>query len=66
EAFDPNKHEALMHQPSVEVEPNAVCAELSRGYLMGERVLRPTRVAVAKAVEENAGPENDSGSKENE
>jgi molecular chaperone GrpE len=46
EAFDPTLHEALTHGFSGEVtEP--VCAEVFQpGYRIGERVLRPARVAV--------------------
>jgi molecular chaperone GrpE len=46
EPFDPTLHEALTHGFSAEVsEP--VCAEvLQAGYRVGERVLRPARVAV--------------------
>jgi molecular chaperone GrpE len=46
EPFDPTVHEALTHGYSSEVtEP--VCAEvLQSGYRVGERVLRPARVAV--------------------
>ena len=46
EPFDPTVHEALTHGYSAEVsEP--VCAEVFQpGYRVGERVLRPARVAV--------------------
>jgi molecular chaperone GrpE len=48
EPFDPNVHEALMHSYSAEVtEPTAVRI-LQPGYGIGERVLRPARVAVAE------------------
>ncbi|MFC5834293.1 nucleotide exchange factor GrpE [Nonomuraea insulae] len=46
--FDPTVHEALMHSYSTEVtEPTAV-EVLQPGYRMGDRVLRPARVAVAE------------------
>ncbi|MEV5750078.1 nucleotide exchange factor GrpE [Actinoallomurus sp. NPDC052308] len=48
EPFDPNVHEALMHSYSDEVtEPTAVQI-LQSGYRIGERTLRPARVAVAE------------------
>ncbi|MCO5997463.1 nucleotide exchange factor GrpE [Actinoallomurus rhizosphaericola] len=48
EPFDPNVHEALMHSYSDEVaEPTAVQI-LQAGYRIGERTLRPARVAVAE------------------
>jgi len=48
EAFDPNLHEALMHQVSNEVEEDSVAAVLQPGYRFGERVLRVARVSVAQ------------------
>jgi len=48
EPFDPTMHEALTHTLSAEVtEP--VCAEVYQpGYRVGDRILRPARVAVAE------------------
>ncbi|WP_307844031.1 nucleotide exchange factor GrpE [Actinospica acidithermotolerans] len=48
EQFDPNLHEALMHQSTDELEPDTVAAVLQPGYRFGERVLRVARVAVAQ------------------
>ncbi|WP_152050172.1 nucleotide exchange factor GrpE [Tautonia marina] len=45
--FDPNIHEALMQQPSSDHPEGTVVAELSRGYRLQDRVLRPSRVAVS-------------------
>ena len=52
EPFDPTVHEALTHTLSAEVsEP--VCAEVYQpGYRVGDRVLRPARVAVAEPEEQ--------------
>lgn len=48
EPFDPVIHEALMHSYSPDVtEPTAI-EVLQSGYRMGDRVLRPARVAVAE------------------
>lgn len=57
EPFDPNVHEALTHTLSAEVD-EPVCAEIYQpGYRVGERVLRPARVAVAEPSEpEGEGP----------
>ncbi|QGF25151.1 nucleotide exchange factor GrpE [Raineyella fluvialis] len=52
EPFDPQVHEALMHQPApegTEVDGPTVVAVLQPGYRIGERVLRPARVAVTGA-----------------
>jgi len=46
--FDPLKHEAVDHVPSDVHPPNTVVEEFHRGYSIGDRVLRPARVTVAK------------------
>ena len=53
-AFDPHVHEALLSQPS-EAEEGSVIEVLQKGYRLGDRVLRPARVVVARAVEESDG-----------
>jgi molecular chaperone GrpE len=45
--FDPNLHDAVIHQPSREHPEGTVVSELSRGYMIRERVLRPSKVAVS-------------------
>jgi len=51
EPFDPNLHEALMHQVSADVAAGDVAAILQPGYRFGERILRVARVAVAESGE---------------
>ena len=46
--FDPNLHEALTSEESDEYESGQVIEVLQKGYLIGDRVLRPARVRVAK------------------
>ncbi|MBA2891308.1 molecular chaperone GrpE [Nonomuraea soli] len=46
--FDPTIHEALMHSYSSEVTEPTCIEVLQPGYRMGERILRPARVAVAE------------------
>lgn len=46
EPFDPSVHEALMHAESSEVTETVVTTVLQPGYKVGEKVLRPARVAV--------------------
>jgi molecular chaperone GrpE len=46
--FDPNVHEALMHEYSAEVSEPTCVAVLQPGYRVGERVVRPARVKVAE------------------
>src|SRR5918993_1678371 len=47
EAFDPTRHEALMHQPS-EHPDGAVVQVLQKGYALHDRTLRPAQVSVSK------------------
>jgi molecular chaperone GrpE len=47
EPFDPNLHEAVVHEPTSEHPDNTVIAELQRGYRLNDRVLRPAMVKVA-------------------
>ena len=47
-AFDPHVHEALLAQPVEGAEPGSVVQVLQKGYLLGDRVLRPARVVVAE------------------
>jgi molecular chaperone GrpE len=50
--FDPNYHEAMFYEPSPGEPEGRVIGEFQRGYTLGERVLRPTRVKVAKGDSE--------------
>ena len=49
EEFDPNMHEAVMQTPTSEHPENIIIAELQKGYMLGDKVLRPTLVNVATA-----------------
>lgn len=46
--FDPNIHEAVIHEESETHEDGTVISELQKGYRLHDRVLRPTLVKVAK------------------
>jgi molecular chaperone GrpE len=47
--FDPNLHEAVAHEASPGRADGEVIEELRRGYMIGDRLLRPAMVKVAKA-----------------
>ncbi|MFC4589039.1 nucleotide exchange factor GrpE [Sphaerisporangium corydalis] len=49
--FDPTVHEALMHSYSSEVTVPTCVEILQPGYQIGDRILRPARVAVAEPEE---------------
>ncbi len=46
--FDPNHHEAIMQEASDEHESGTVTRELQKGYMLGDRVIRPSLVYVAE------------------
>ena len=52
QSFDPNLHEALAEVPSAEHEPGTVMEEMEKGYKLNDKVVRPSRVVVSKAIEE--------------
>lgn len=48
ERFDPAIHEAIQQLETDEHEPGTVVAEVAAGYKIGERLVRPAMVVVAK------------------
>ena len=47
--FDPVYHEAVTYEEAPGYEEGQIIGEVQRGYMLGERVLRPAMVRVAKA-----------------
>jgi molecular chaperone GrpE len=47
--FNPHFHQAVIHEVSPDHREGEVIGELRRGYLLGDRLLRPALVKVAKA-----------------
>jgi molecular chaperone GrpE len=47
--FDPNVHQAVTYEQSPGYRDGQIVAELRRGYMMNDRLLRPAMVKVAKA-----------------
>ena len=71
EKFDPNVHQAMFEVPNPEVPTGTVVQVVQPGYSIGERVLRPAMVGVAKggpkaAAEAKAepGPVNEQAEKD--
>lgn len=57
--FDPTFHQAMYEvDPSDDAPPGTVAQEMQAGYVIGERVLRPSMVGVAKKASKPA-PAND-------
>ena len=61
DAFDPKIHEALTHSYSPEVTEDTCVEIFQPGYKVGERILRPARVAVAEPA---TGPDGSSNAAE--
>jgi molecular chaperone GrpE len=50
--FDPNLHEAVAHEETTDHADNSVIGEVQRGYMLQDRVLRPSLVRVANNPKE--------------
>lgn len=46
--FDPYYHQAVSHEPAEGRRDNEIIEEFRRGYMLGDRLLRPAMVKVAK------------------
>ena len=46
--FDPNLHQAMTEIEDSKSEPGTIVQEIQKGYMLGNRLLRPALVAVAK------------------
>lgn len=49
--LDPNQHQAMMEVPTDGAEPGTVVQEMQAGYMIKDRLLRPSMVGVAKKPE---------------
>lgn len=64
QSFDPNLHEALMQVESDEYDEGIISVEIARGYKVGDRILRHSKVGVSKGkpeAETKDKPETDAG-----
>jgi len=59
QVFDPRYHEAVTYEEAPGYEEGQIIAQAQRGYLVGERVLRPALVRVAKASVPEVEEESD-------
>lgn len=57
--FDPAMHQAMFEVESADLAPGTVAEEIQAGYAIGERVLRPALVAIAKRPKPAAVAETD-------
>ena len=51
--FDPNFHQAMSEIEDDKASPGTILQEIQSGYMIGERLLRPALVGVAKKIEKN-------------
>ena len=47
ETFDPNLHNAIKQVDASDYESDKVCEVFQKGYLLGDRLIRPAMVAVS-------------------
>ena len=57
EKFDPNVHEALSKTPSAEISEDHIAQEYQRGYMLGDQVLRASKVVVSSGPESSGETE---------
>jgi molecular chaperone GrpE len=55
--FDPNMHEALSYIPSEDVDENMVITQISKGYKLGDKLIRPAKVVVSSGKPETSEEE---------
>ena len=48
--FDPNVHDAIAYSERNDLAENTVTAEIRKGYMLNDRVLRPSLVEISKIV----------------
>lgn len=54
-AFDPSIHEAMVHIPSADVESETVADVIEVGYTLGDKLIRPAKVAVKSPQQDTDG-----------
>ena len=57
--FDPNFHQAMSEIEDDKAEPGSIIQEIQAGYMLGERLLRPALVSVAKKKDKKDGENKD-------
>ncbi len=55
QSFDPNFHQAMMQEETDDYPENTVITELQKGYMIHDRLLRPSMVVVAASKAKNTG-----------
>jgi molecular chaperone GrpE len=63
--FNPEFHEAILREESDRLSENTVVREMQKGYMIGQRLLRPALVVVSVAKQKAGGNGADNGSNAN-
>ena len=63
--FDPAQHEAISYEERDDMEDGDIIAEAQKGYKLGDRILRPALVRVARRVSKPAAQPDQQRSAEN-
>ncbi len=63
-AFDPNLHEAVMEEENNEMPHHTIIDEFQKGFILKERVIRPSKVRVSKRTIEEEGEKEEEKSDE--
>ena len=58
EKLDPNFHQAMMDVEDDTKEPGTIVQEIQKGFMMKDRLLRPSLVGVSKKKTEEEGDED--------
>ena len=66
EIFDPNFHEALFEDSASAAEAGRITQVIEEGYMLGDRLLRASRVAVAAAPTAPTAPRGEEKSEQSE
>ena len=64
--FDPNLHEAVQQMPSADQPAMTVLDEVERGYVLHDRVIRPSKVIVSCALPEEGPADTETEDSEQE
>jgi molecular chaperone GrpE len=64
--FDPNIHDAISFSYQDNVSENAVTGEIRKGYMLNNKVLRPSLVEISKKIVKNTVNDRDELEKETE
>lgn len=56
--FDPGVHDAIAFSPREDAKENTITAEIRRGYMLNDKVLRPAMVEIARKIAKNSDSAN--------